>query len=84
MNGDTAHREKHFEAYVVEKLKAQGWKVGDSKHYDTERALYPDDLVAWLEATQPTKWVTISPPASIGAQRSVLAGCGDAKDAQCE
>lgn len=34
-----AHQEKHFEDYVVSRLKAQGWKVGDTKHYDTEHAL---------------------------------------------
>ncbi|MDA8416562.1 MAG: DEAD/DEAH box helicase family protein [Betaproteobacteria bacterium] len=56
---DTAHQEKHFEAYVVTKLKAQGWKVGDTLKYDTERALYPDDLIAWLEATQPEKWAKL-------------------------
>ena len=52
---DTAHQEKHFEDYVVSRLAAQGWKVGDTAKYDTERALYPEDLVAWLEATQPDK-----------------------------
>ena len=56
---DTAHQEKHFEAYVVSKLKAQGWKVGDTLQYDTERALYADDLIAWLEATQPEKWAKL-------------------------
>jgi len=56
---DTAHQEKHFEAYVVSKLKAQGWQVGDTIKYDTERALYSDDLIAWLEATQPEKWVKL-------------------------
>ena len=34
----SAHQEKHFEDYVVSRLKAQGWKVGDTKHYDTEYA----------------------------------------------
>lgn len=53
---DTAHQEKHFEAYIVSKLAAQGWKVGETLNYDTERALYPEDLVAWLEETQPAKW----------------------------
>ena len=53
---DTEHQEKHFESYVVSKLKAQGWKVGDTTKYDTEYALYPEDLIAWLEATQPEKW----------------------------
>lgn len=56
---DTAHQEKHFEAYVVAKLKAQGWLVGDTRNYDTERALYPDDLLAWLEATQPEQWAKL-------------------------
>ena len=53
---DTAHQEKHFENYVVTKLEAQGWLVGDTTHYDTEHALYPDDLVAWIKATQPEEW----------------------------
>ena len=56
---DTAHQEKHFEAYVVSRLESQGWKVGDTLKYDTERALYPDDLIAWLEATQPEKWAKL-------------------------
>ena len=56
---DTAHQEKHFEDYVVSRLAAQGWKVGDTAKYDTERALYPEDLVAWLEATQPEKWAKL-------------------------
>ena len=58
MNG-TAHQEKHFEDYVVSRLKAQGWKVGNTLKYDTERALYPDDLIEWLEATQPEKWAKL-------------------------
>lgn len=59
MNGDTAHRERHFEAYIVAQLEKQGWRVGDTTRYDTERALYPDDLVAWLEATQPDTWARL-------------------------
>ncbi|WP_293002431.1 DEAD/DEAH box helicase family protein [Nevskia sp.] len=59
MNGDTAHQEKHFEAYIVKQLQKQGWLIGDTAHYDTERALYPDDLVAWLEATQADKWAKL-------------------------
>ena len=53
------HQEKHFESYVVSKLQLQGWKVGNTTHYDTERALYPDDLIAWLEATQPQQWAKL-------------------------
>ena len=37
---DTAHQEKHFESYIVSPLVAQGWLVGESAKYDTERAMY--------------------------------------------
>jgi type I restriction enzyme, R subunit len=56
---DTAHQEKHFEDYVAGRLVAQGWKLGDTAKYDTERAIYPEDLVAWLEATQADKWAKL-------------------------
>jgi type I restriction enzyme R subunit len=53
---DTAHREKHFEAYIVSKLAAQGWQVGTTDGYDQDYALYPADLSEWIQATQPAKW----------------------------
>ncbi|MBT4034016.1 MAG: type I restriction endonuclease subunit R [Candidatus Marinimicrobia bacterium] len=55
-----AHQEKHFEAYIVTKLEEQGWLVGDTAQYDTERALYPDDLLGWIEETQPEKLEKLS------------------------
>jgi hypothetical protein len=53
---DNAHHEKHFENYIVEKLKAQDWLVGTTAGYNIEHALYPEDLVAWLQKTQEDKW----------------------------
>jgi type I restriction enzyme R subunit len=53
---DTAHREKYFEEYVVKQLALRGWKVGDSSGYNQEHAIYPEDLVAWVQSTQPTRW----------------------------
>lgn len=53
---DKAHYESHLEAYIVQKLQAQGWVVGQSKNYHTEYALYPEDLITWIQATQPEKW----------------------------
>ena len=57
---ETAHQEKHFENYIVSKLATQGWLVGTTEHYDTERALYPEDLLGWLNETQPDKWTRLS------------------------
>ena len=57
---DTAHQEKHFESYIVSKLEAQGWKVGETAQYDTERAWYAGDLIAWLEGPgQGEKWAKL-------------------------
>ena len=56
---NTAHREIHFENYIIERLAASGWLVGNTLQYDTERALYPNDLIAWLEATQIEKWAKL-------------------------
>lgn len=53
---DKAHYEHHLETYIVERLHCSGWKVGESKNYHTEYALYPEDLIAWIKATQPKKW----------------------------
>lgn len=54
---ESAHQEKHFEQYIVSKLIEQGWKLGESKRYDTETALYPEDLEAWIKnSNQGDKW----------------------------
>ena len=53
---DKAHYESHLEAYIVQKLQAQGWVVGQSKNYHTDYALYPEDLITWIQVTQPEKW----------------------------
>lgn len=53
---DKAHYETHLERYIVEKLYAQGWVIGQSKDYHTEYAMFPEDVIAWIKATQPEKW----------------------------
>ena len=50
------HHEKHLEAHIVQKLAEQGWLVGKSDSYDRDFALYPEDLVAWVQVSQPKKW----------------------------
>lgn len=53
---NSAHHEKQFEDYIVAKLQAQGWLVGHTEHYNIQYAFYPEDLLAWLQATQEAKW----------------------------
>src|SRR3954451_3840736 len=47
------HNEVVFETEICEHLAAHGWLCSaDDTGYDRERALFPEDLFAWLEETQ--------------------------------
>jgi type I restriction enzyme R subunit len=53
----SAHQEKHFQSYIVDRLVEQGWKLGHAKYYDSDRALYPEDLESWIKTSgQDDKW----------------------------
>lgn len=50
----TAHQEKAFESDLCGHLAANGWLYSTSSEgYDKVRALFAEDVFAWLEATQP-------------------------------
>lgn len=51
------HNEVVFETEICEHLAAHGWLYSaNDTGYDRERALFPEDLFAWLEATQQAKY----------------------------
>lgn len=52
------HTEIHFEAEICERLAARGWlhDPTDARRYDRATALFPDDLAAWVQTTQPDAW----------------------------
>ncbi len=55
------HQEVHFEREVVDHLGAHGWLVSPNDvGYDRERALFPEDLFAFLQETQPEEWSKIA------------------------
>ncbi|MFK4534222.1 type I restriction enzyme R subunit [Bradyrhizobium ottawaense] len=56
------HKEISFEDEICGQLAAHGWLYaeGDAALYDRLRALFAADLVAWVQATQPTAWQTLS------------------------
>lgn len=54
------HRETHFERDVCDHLAAHGWLYSPTDTgYDAEHALFPEDLFAWIEATQPREWAKV-------------------------
>ena len=52
------HKEIAFEEEICEHLGAHGWIYveGDSSRYDRARALFPDDVLAWVQGTQAQAW----------------------------
>jgi type I restriction enzyme R subunit len=54
------HTERVFENELCEHLTANGWSVRthlqDAKSYSRELALFPEDLIAFVQETQPKEW----------------------------
>ena len=52
------HKEITFETEICQHLAANGWLYaeGDAANYDRALALYPADVLAWVQATQPQAW----------------------------
>lgn len=67
-----AHHEVHFEQYITEQLVNNGWKEGHSCHYDQQRALYPQDVMDWVKATQPDAWHKLNKLHGVNAEQVLL------------
>lgn len=67
------HKEIEFENDICAHLAAHGWLYAekDASNYDRARALYPADVVAWVQTSQPKAWETLSKTHG-GAAESVL------------
>jgi len=52
------HKEINFETEICDYLAAHGWLYaeGDTQGYDRALALFPADVVAWVQSTQPKAW----------------------------
>lgn len=55
------HTEINFERELCNDLAANGWMYaeGDAARYDVARALFPSDLIAWVQDTQPAAWTAL-------------------------
>ncbi|MFN7812210.1 MAG: type I restriction endonuclease subunit R, partial [Planctomycetia bacterium] len=54
----STHKEIAFEEEICEHLGAYGWVYveGDASKYDRARALFPEDVLAWVQTTQAPAW----------------------------
>jgi len=60
------HKEISFESEICQHLAAHDWlyaepgSSGDAAGYDRAHALFPADVLAWVQATQPKAWETLT------------------------
>jgi len=68
------HKEIRFEDDVVDHLAAHGWlyEIGAGARHDRSRALFPEDLVAWVRDSQPEAWDALSKTHAAAAEAVLL------------
>lgn len=56
------HKEISFETEICQHLKAKGWfyAEADATKYDRARALFPPDVLAWVQDAQPNAWEALT------------------------
>ena len=76
------HKEINFEIEICEHLAANGWLYdeGDAAKYDRARALFPEDVLAWVQATQPKAWDAIAKNHGTHATETLLTRLRDQID----
>ena len=70
----SVHLESAFEREICEHLGSHGWLYADktADQYDRKLALYPPDLIAWLEESQKELWETYQQKNGSKAEASLL------------
>ncbi len=60
--GLALHKEISFEDEICDHLTHCGWLYdpAGAAHYDRARALFPSDVVAWVQQTQPKAWEALT------------------------
>ena len=76
------HKEISFETEICDHLAAHDWLYaeGDAAAYDRARALFPADVLDWVQEAQPEAWETLTKNHGAGAGETLLARLRDQID----
>jgi type I restriction enzyme R subunit len=55
-NAHNVTYESVFQADIVSQMQAQGWQLGNPSGYTAETALYEQDVLNFVQTTQPQEW----------------------------
>ena len=78
----STYKEIHFELEICQYLAEHGWLYaeGDAANYDRARALFPADVLAWVQETQPKAWETLTKNHGAKAGETLLTRLRDQLD----
>ena len=48
--------ERVFQNDIIKQMLANGWQLGQPEKYNRELALYPEDLIGFVQQTQDAQW----------------------------
>jgi type I restriction enzyme R subunit len=73
------HTEINFESEICQHLGAHGWLYaeGDAAGYDRARALFPADVLSWVQTAQPEACETLTKNHGVAAGETLLARLRD-------
>lgn len=76
------HHEISFETEICQHLAGNGWLYaeGDTANYDRKRAIYPRDVLAWVQETQPKAWETLVKNHGAQAEETLMSRLRDQID----
>ncbi len=76
------HKEIYFEAEICEQLAANGWRYAekDGADYDYQLALFPADVLAWVQDAQANAWETLTKNHGVAAGQTLLNRLRDSLD----
>ena len=78
------HKEISFEAEICAYLAAHGWlyAAGDAANYDRPRALFAEDVLAWVRQAHPAAWDALVRSHGAGAGEALLSRLRDQLNAR--
>ena len=65
--------ESVFQADIVTQMQAQGWQLGSPSGYQAETALYEQDVLDFVQTTQPQEWEKFCRTFPIDSERHFIA-----------
>ncbi|WP_298737399.1 DEAD/DEAH box helicase family protein [uncultured Psychrobacter sp.] len=72
-NAHNVTYESVFQADIVSQMQAQGWQLGSPSDYHAETALYEQDVLDFVQTTQPQEWEKLCRTFPIDSERHFIA-----------